>query len=173
MIKLAYLLKEIGDTLLTPYTYTRKTTKSRHLVDSIKSVFNWVTENNVKYVAFIDKSKNEDNKSWRYRVDFGIGTANNPNFNVSNKDTKTGNIFRIMATMTDLIKKEIDIDAKENRPIKYIDVSPTGEQKAKDNRRLHLYAEYIKKNMPPGSKVTITGVKIKITLPKTPNNQPS
>jgi hypothetical protein len=173
MIKLAYLLKEIGDTLLTPYTYTRKTTKSRHLVDSFKSVFNWVTENNVKYVAFIDKSKNEDNKSWRYTADFGIGTANNPNFNVSSKDTKTGNIFRIMATMTDIIKKEIDIDAKENRSIKYIDISPTGESKAKDNRRLHLYSEYIKKNMPPGSKITITGRKIKITLPKTPNNQPS
>lgn len=173
MIKLVYLLKEIGDTLLKPYTYTRKSIKNRGIFENFKSVFNWVTENNVKYVAFIDKNKNEDHKSWRYAADFGIGTANNPYFSVTSKDTKTGNIFRIMATMTDIIKKELEIDAKENRYIKYIDISPTGEFKAKDNRRLHLYSEYIKKNMPLGSKITITGRKIKITLPKTPNNQPS
>jgi hypothetical protein len=67
----------------------------------------------------------------------------------------TGNWRRVMATVIDIIEKEVLTDsfALENELEEYtIEIHPSKESE-EDNRRLNLYMMYIKKNMPSDASV--------------------
>lgn len=165
-MKLLDILKEIGEGSKSPYVY-RKTSSS----DLDYSTFRFTTEENVVYEMTINKYKNTSKKLVDYEVEFGLvksksrGTLTKIDYKSTSKDTKTGNVYRIMSTVVDIIKKEMALDKKEfDYTLTKIVFSPTKENES-DDRRLKLYAAYIKRQI-PNSKITTSRFgSVEVTLP--------
>lgn len=152
-MKLLDILKEIGEGSKEPYAY--ETVSSE---DLDYSTYKFTTEENVVYKMTVNKFKNKSNKLIDYDVEFGIvkskpGGRSSIDFKSTSKDTKTGNMYRIMSTVVDIIKKEMTLDKQKfDHTLDKIVFSPTKEDES-DNRRLNLYAAYIQKQI-PGSKIS-------------------
>lgn len=147
-MKLLDILKEIGEGSKEPYPYKRS-----QYVDS--SIFTWTTEEGIPYEMIIDKEDYYSRPDDVYDISFGIVTIKKRNstsfkqidHKATSKDTKTGNLYRTMATVVDIVKKEIALDKEEGSGPDMLTFSPTKEDES-DDRRLKLYAAYIKKQMP-------------------------
>jgi hypothetical protein len=178
LLKEIQIVNELGDASKDPYKYTRDGSDLSDFPPSVK--FYWQTENGVKYKATIFKFEQFGKKSesiiYDYDVMFGIIGEDDytTDYDATNKDTKTGNMFNIMSTMIKIINDEINIDKKEGIKINSIVMEPTKRSKISgsgkdpnDTRRAQLYLAYINKNMPKGSTVKMDklGKKITIKLP--------
>lgn len=166
MVKLLDLLKEIGEGSKEPYKYKKVSSK-----DLDYSVFVFTTEENVDYEMIINKHDHQIKKTIDYEVEFGIGKSISDklrtkiDYKSTSKDTKTGNIYRIMATLVDIIKKEMVLDKQEhNHTLKSIHFSPTKEDES-DDRRLKLYTAYIQKQMPGSEITTLPNGTVTVELP--------
>ena len=162
-----HLLQEIGENTAAPYdwkinsTYEdddykitnygfdadiQKKDKDGNIIDDIT----------VPYVVVISRDMMYSSDKLIYRVSFGIRTSIDwVSFSSTSKDMDTGNWRRVMATVIDIIEKEVLTDsfALENELEEYtIEIHPSKESE-EDNRRLNLYMMYIKKNMPSDASV--------------------
>jgi hypothetical protein len=175
-------LKEIGDAEgKKPYTISpRKANKYNE--DQIEYKFQ--SDNGAKYIAYVFKNVwNEeygDSSSpllANYDVSFGkVSKGGEANFDVSNKDKrhKFGDIFRVMATMIEIVNQEIEHDLSNGIRPMIITISPSkrkdkyGAKDMSDMRRANLYLAYVKEHMPPGSTVEMDkdGQEIAIELPE-------
>lgn len=190
------MLSEVGDGLKDPYPAIRKKTTadmgSIEMEGQEVAQYTWTTENGTKYVADISKQYADDEfKDLRYDILFGIVSEKTPKYfkiknkdnsgdvkySVTNKDNKikTGNPYRVMATMLNIVNQEIYIEQEKlERKVKEIVINPTkredkqGQEDIKDTRRANFYKAYIQQHMPAGSKFTMDeyGKEITITLPK-------
>lgn len=110
----------------------------------------------VPYVVVISRDMMYSSDKLIYRVSFGIRTSIDwVSFSSTSKDIDTGNWRRVMATVIDIIEKEVLTDsfALENELEEYtIEIHPSKESE-EDNRRLNLYMMYIKNNMPSDASV--------------------
>lgn len=121
MIKLVDILKEIGEISMTPYEYEYD--RSKH-----KAFF--TTEDGIKYVVYFDMSKGE------MKVDFGVLYGENDDEDVDFEIiTNKGNIYRIMSTIVNIIRKA----SSEFKPDQ-IKISS-------DPKRIRLYKMYVIKNL--------------------------
>ena len=158
-MKLLQILKEIGDASRQPYKYTTQSS------DEWESYFTWKTEDGVDYVVEIIKfSEIANPNELEYNIDFGIvHKSGRVDQTSTSKNTKTGNIYRIMSTVLDIILKEMERDKKKyGRTVVRLSFTPS-KNFDKDNRRLNLYMSYIKKKFPT-SKVSSNSVSVIVTL---------
>jgi len=161
-------LKEVGDAKnQQPYTDIERTQMGNN------TRWDWETPEGVIYAATAVKGPHKEGGIY-YNVLFGIRKSKDKYYdvsqNVTSKDTQTGNLFRVMKTMIDLINKEIEIDQKEGKKVKEIIMEPSKSPSTSgknDMRRANIYTAFIEKNMPKGSQVKTDsgGYKIVIELP--------
>jgi len=153
MIKLANILKEIGDATSTAPDTSKKSKWGRTLFKTDKN----------DYEVQIDKSVEPNTNKMTYEVSFGVlnqwGAAS---FLTTVGDYK--NMFKVMAGVVNAIKREAVEDQKAGYEVKKIGFSAVKESEG-DSRRKDFYMAYVKKLMPAGSEVTETGDKVEVTLP--------
>lgn len=101
------------------------------------------------YIIRIVRNSTNAKKATGIEVDFGIlpKPFEGDFSELSNLDTKTvtnkGELYRVMATVTKYVKKELD----DFPNIKYIFFQPT-KKSSSDQRRFNLYISYISKIIP-------------------------
>lgn len=186
-MKLIDILREIGETTAKPYFLT-KVDESVYYV-----IYEFETKNpgdkaGTKYKIIIGKNfraedprdesdEDRDENELEFSVSFGVVDRGSVDFGAEFKDVK--NLFRVMATVIKAIKIAIEDETYESGiPVTRIIIEPTkreirdpetGETRTdkSDKRRANLYMQYIKSNMPAGSKVRElgTGDKIIVDLP--------
>lgn len=173
MIKLQHilesLLSEVGENTAAPYKITRRE-QDGISASHVDVRYYWTTEEEVDYVFTISKyyrkSLATQERRVEYNVSFGIiqdKGGSGADYKATSKTTQTGNLRRVMATVIGCLKEEIGIDSKEVT-VDAIYMEPT-KNYGVDQRRMNLYLNYIKKNMPPGSTVVYDKNLIKINLP--------
>jgi hypothetical protein len=121
-----------------------------------------------KYNVYLGLEKSDpfyDKESWYLDVSFGVeGEDEIVDYkSVVNNDK----MYRVMATLVQIIKELIAKLEKEDKFINQIWIDPSKNFEG-DTRRTRLYKAYIKKNMPAGSDLEIPDDMsyIKITLPE-------
>jgi hypothetical protein len=164
MIKLIDILKELGEGTKEPYKWTKTFDITYTYDKGGVTEYSWTTEEGarVEYEANITKYPLEEGfDNYMYSVEFGIKDDYGTDYKSTSKDTETGNLFRVMATMVDIVKTQLKEDREEGWKIAEIRMSPSkrdaedGLPDQTDRRRTNLYASYIKKNMPEGSRVQV------------------
>ena len=198
MIKLATLLREIGDNTAKPYTFRMVELKE------YESKYSFETDSGITYRVIIAKTsidfdwEGDLGNEISYDVSFAV-----VNFGEKDKElTKRGvvkmdfetevndpkNLFRVMATVIDITKKEIAKDEtekkdeetgetiKQAKKVMAIYITPSKTKKdpdtgetvydPSDNRRDRLYRAFIEKNAPLGSNVEEAGKELVINLPE-------
>jgi hypothetical protein len=164
---LAGILTEVGDKLRAPYPDVQRTEDGRN------TRWDWETPEGVLYRATAVKGPNRAG-GITYNIIFGIRKSNANPYDVSyvatSRDTATGDVYRVMSTMIDLIKKEIAIDTRAGRQVQEIVLEPTKSPSTpggQDMRRANIYTDYILNNMPKGSSVKTDsgGYRIAVQLP--------
>lgn len=152
-IKLSKILEsimaEVGENTAEPYP----TERHAEYKNDVSYAFD--ADEGVHYTLSITKDRDkETTKHIGYAIDFGITDSEGwTDYEVTSKSGKVGNMRRVMATVIKAIKQELEIDAEAGRPVSTIWMQPAKEDNF-DQRRAKIYQEYIKKNMPPGAKVT-------------------
>ena len=180
MIKLTTLLREIGENTSTPYPVTRMDG------DDELAMFAFKTDSGTAYQIAITKEpgfNDAGEEALIYQIAFGVVDAADyktmgadTDYNAEVNDPK--NMYRVMATVIDTLKKEIAIDEEYFHPVHAIWMTPSkrqvddpnGEEGETiddwtDNRRKNFYMAYIKKNM-PGARVQEKGNHIWVYLPQ-------
>jgi hypothetical protein len=121
-----------------------------------------------KYNVYLGLEKSDpfyDKESWYLDVSFGVeGEDEIVDYkSVVNSDK----MYRVMATLVQIIKELIAKLEKEDKFISQIWIDPSKNFEG-DTRRTRLYKAYIEKNMPAGSDLEIPDDMsyIKITLPE-------
>jgi hypothetical protein len=175
------IITEIGDAEgKKPYTISPRKSKDNTIIE-----YKFQSDNGAKYKAYVLKNmwneKYGDSSSpllANYDVLFGkvSKAAGGINFDVSSKDKrhKFGDIFRVMATMIEIVNQEIEHDLSNGIKPTIITISPSkrrdksGDKDMSDMRRANLYLAYVKEHMPPGSTVEMDkdGQEIAIELPE-------
>jgi hypothetical protein len=168
---LEQVISEIGDsTNLETYktTWQKVNSASDDLIYLIK--FTTGTEkNDNKYKVYLTLEKSDDiddDKEERYimTVLFGVEGENSIDYkSVVNNDK----MYRVMATIVEIVKEMLDKLNNEGKYIKQILIDPSKNFEG-DTRRARLYKAYIQKNMPQGSKLEIPDDMsyIEVTLPE-------
>jgi hypothetical protein len=168
------ILSEIGDASKKPYENVQRSQSGNN------TRWDWETPEGVIYAATAVKGPHKQGGIY-YNVLFGIRKSKDDYWdvsqNVTSKDTQTGNVFRVMSTIIDLIMKEIEIDEKAGKKVKEIIMEPSKSSSMSaagknDMRRANIYTTYIEKSiesgrLPKGSKIKKDsgGYKIVIELP--------
>jgi hypothetical protein len=162
-----HLLQEIGENTAAPYDWKINSTNEDDDYKITNYGFdadvqkkdkdgNVIDDIIVPYVVVISRDMMYSSDKLIYRVSFGIRTSIDwVSFSSTSKDIDTGNWRRVMATVIDIIEKEVLTDsfALENELEEYtIEIHPSKESE-EDNRRLNLYMMYIKNNMPSDASV--------------------
>lgn len=185
-MKLIHILREIGETTAKPYKVNKVDESSYYVTYEFETDPNDAGEK-IQYIIVIGKSfktlsptgegDEYDEDELQFLVSFGVRDRGSVDFEAEFKDVK--NLFRVMATVVDTIKKAIAEEAEESGiPVTRIIIEPTKREieapgsavpvydKA-DTRRADLYKKFIEKNMPSGSKVRELGKgdKIIVDLP--------
>lgn len=160
------IMSEVGENTAEPYPTQRHAEHEDDIDYSIEYAFN--ADEGVDYTLSITKDTDEETSNHiEYSIDFGITDSEGwTDYEVTSKSGRVGNMRRVMATVIQAIKQELEIDTKSGRPVSTIWMQPSKEGKF-DERRAKVYQEYIKKNMPSGAKVTYNSKRnfIKIDLP--------
>jgi len=202
MIKLATLLREIGENTANPYPFSAV----ELYVDL--STYAFETDSGITYRVYIEKERKYKSVIHKtislgsdIEYDVAFAAVNfgekdkeltkkgivRPDYDVEVNDPK--NLFRVMATVIDIVKKEIAKDETGKRDdetgetirkaskVRRISMKPS-KRKIKepgsgitmddpsDDRRKNLYAAFIKKNAPEGSTVKELGRELVIDLPE-------
>jgi len=153
MIKLLDLLLEVGDS--TPFSFTGPS------VDNNKATYNFKTDAGYEYEVNVKQVAPSDSPSDYYLyIDFKVKSGKFSDVTGENVPLK------IMATVTDIVKKEINrlnikIKGIIFSPAKTMYVDPVGrfvEKGSGADKRKRLYAAYIQRNVP--------GVKQVSSVPK-------
>ena len=167
------VISEIGDTTnVETYKTTWWNNKAFDFDDSsITYRVNFATgteKTDNKYNVYLELLKSDpfyDKESWLLDVSFGVeGEDEIVDYkSVVNNDK----MYRVMATVVQIIKELIAELSKEDKFIRQIWIDPSKNFEG-DNRRVRLYKAYIKKNMPAGSDLEIPDDMsyIKVTLPE-------
>lgn len=172
-MKLAKILKEVmsevGDTSnVETYKYSKNEVGADYDEEVYKIKF--TTESDTSYVVVIHKIDRNEDGNWRMDLEFGIENESEgglpPSYDYKSVVNK-GEMYKVMATVVQITKKEVEISKQRNQPIKMIRIEPS-KNFENDTRRANLYMAYIKKNMPEGSKIEVSPdlKQIEIILPK-------
>lgn len=157
MIKLRDILKEIGEGTATPYKFKYIPLKG----DSDRHRYRFTTDSKLEYhVDLFNKLDRED----RYTILTVM-------FNVMggldySQITNRGEQYKIMATVINIIKADIELIAKEGYPtVKKVEFTPE-KNNDNDTRRASLYKAYIQKQVPNAHVDTVPSGEIRITMPQ-------
>lgn len=157
MIKLNTILKqvlrEIGEGTAQPYPFERvgeERGSSRFKLDPSTAAFRFTggfePSNRADYHAYIDKStKDVDSEELVYDVSFGVSKEGASVDYWS--ETERGEVYRIMATIVQMVREEVEIDRKKGRKVTRLEISPSKASKG-DKRRLRIYTAYLEKLIP-------------------------
>jgi len=189
MIKLATLLKEIGENTANPYPFSA--------VELYPDMSRYAFETDSGIVYRVINRKLSSGSDIQYDVSFAVVNFKdkestkkgevNLDYKVEVNDPK--NLFRVMATVIDIIKKDISEDETEKRDDETGDITKKAKKVRKiymtpikrqikepgsritmddpsDYRRYKLYRAFIKNNAPIGSSVEDAGSETVINLPE-------
>jgi len=144
MIKLVDILKEIGDsTNIKPYYFKIV------IDDENQRKYNFETDTTppTRYEVVIDEVEPNDPFSDEpLRADIKFGVTNEEDTIDYNKVTNKGELFRVMATIVDILKK----DLSHHKYINHIsfDSSKRQGRDINSNARTNLYIKFIKSQFP-------------------------
>jgi len=162
------VISEIGDTSNVE-TYKTTWNKILDFTDRAYIVdFSTGTEkNDNKYKVYIGLNKGSYNNKTAWNMDTAFGVEGEDDTYDYKSVVNNDKMYRVMATVVQIIKEVIDKLKKEGEYIREISIDPSKNFEG-DNRRARLYKAYIKKNMPPGSELEIPEDMsyIKIILPE-------
>jgi hypothetical protein len=172
MIKLLEILAEIGDSSAQKYDWQFK--GKYNTSDIINLDYEFKTDSNTQY--FVKLTVQESDvaaSSFEMMVAFGVGKS------IIKKafgDKKTfaqvvnkGEVFRVMATVIDIVKDGINRMNKDGYPVKVILFKPEKEKETSTgfkstDQRAKLYMAYIKQNMDMVYSVKQKGDQIEVIL---------
>lgn len=144
------IMNEVGESNIKPFKWTGpKTTVTSELEEDMYTfdVPNPDADGaDIKYQVEVPFDKNRTTCDISFRPS-KVELGQDPHI----LNVNSGHIFRIMATIIDIVNDVI----KKNKNLKQIEMSPT-KSNADDDRRFKLYMAYIKKNMPIGWKIART-----------------
>jgi hypothetical protein len=156
------VLAEIGENTGAPYNWKRTSStlkgydpKNPEVASDREYKFT-AEEDKVNYVVDIQHYLTKKNFI-KYKINFGIITKGSygwQNYDATSKTGKTGNLRRVMATVMEIVDKEIVNDPYKENYGQVINISPSKSNK-QDMRRSNLYMAYIKQNMPSNAKVKV------------------
>ena len=163
------VMSEIGD---ASNVETYKYSKNEVGADYDEEVYkmNFTTESDTNYVVVIHKIDRNEDGNWRMDLEFGVENESEgglpPSYDYKSVVNK-GEMYKVMATVVQITKKEVEISKQRNQSIKMIRIEPS-KNFENDTRRANLYMAYIKKHMPKGSRVEVSPdlKQIEIILPK-------
>jgi len=173
MIKLLDLL-EIGDSSAKKYNW--QFGGKYESGGAINLDYDFKTDSNTQYFVKITVQESAATPlAFEMRVSFGTGKSaikkafgdKKPFKQIVNK----GEVFRVMATVVDIVKEGIERMAKEDYPVKIIlfkpeeeKETPMGYKKTDENQRAKLYMAYIKQNMDMVHSIGKRGKEIEVIL---------
>jgi len=133
-------LKEIGDASAKPYKFEKV------YEDDFERTYGFETESGQLYNVVIEEIEPEDpfTAGGGYRLDVRFyAVGEDPDKEEYDKVLNKGELYKVMATIVEIIKKEI-----EQKPyIKAISFKP-GKRKSQDRARLELYKRFLKNFYP-------------------------
>ena len=133
-------LKEIGDASARPYKFEKV------YDDEFERIYGFETESGQMYNVVIEEIEPEDpfTAGGGVRLDVRFyAVGEDPEAEEYDKVVNKGELFKVMATIVDIIKKEI-----EQKPyIKAISFKPS-KRKSQDRARLELYKRFLKNFYP-------------------------
>jgi hypothetical protein len=133
-------LKEIGDASAKPYKFEKV------YDDEFERIYGFETESGQMYNVVIEEIEPEDpfTAGGGYRLDIRFyAVGEDPDKEEYDKVVNKGELFKVMATIVEIIKKEI-----EQKPyIKAISFKPS-KRKSQDRARLELYKRFLKNFYP-------------------------
>jgi hypothetical protein len=133
------ILNEIGEANVKPYEWHQENARGTY--------FTFKTENKELYIVHFEDVLGEG----RYAIDFTLEDMGDDYDDIDkvsyNIVTNKGHLFRIMATVIDIIKNKIKNDFQKK--IQSIIVTPEKNKKA-DDRRYKIYQKFIEKHLPFG-----------------------
>jgi hypothetical protein len=133
-------LKEIGDASAKPYKFEKV------YDDEFERIYGFETESGQMYNVVIEEIEPEDpfTAGGGVRLDVRFyAVAEDPDKEEYDKVVNKGELFKVMATIVEIIKKEI-----EQKPyIKAISFKPS-KRKSQDRARLELYKRFLKNFYP-------------------------
>jgi len=142
MIKLIDILKEIGDASSQPYSFDFYGNYSN------TRIYGFDTEN-YPYTVELGNVTDEEEPN-EIGVRFYVPDEKDPDIERDNIVTNKGELFKVMATITAIIKK----DLKNHPEIDSITFNPAKKEGETTNiSRLNLYTQYIK-NAYPNATIT-------------------
>lgn len=161
-MKLIDILKEIGDSSAKPYPYYRI---GRNLeFDTLTYEFDAEAG---EYQVDIEKIDLDDG-TLKYVVGFGLKSDDRVSSIGTSIDytqeTNKGELFNVMATVVEIVKKEMSLDRDNEYYVTKLAFSPTKAREG-DTRREKLYLAYIK-NYFPNSTVNVNNNEVEVTLNK-------
>jgi hypothetical protein len=158
MIKLIDLLAEVGEGTAQKYNWSLDTKEDSG--DYIIMNYIFTTDSNIKYFVLLNIGNEplSSTDDYEMTVSFGVGAKPSVKAKIGmakpsfTKVVNKGELFRVMATVIDIVKNAIEVMKEEDRPIKYISFKPEKEKETEtgftqSNQRAKLYLAYIQKNM--------------------------
>jgi hypothetical protein len=146
------LINEIGDAGAKPY-------KWRWIDRSYNNYSIFTTDSGLEYQVITQLSgDNFYDDGETLSIEYGVKDGNKSRFFDYTLVTNRGELFRVMATIVDIIQEFM----KKNPGIEYIEFEGSKNEDG-DQRRNKLYMQYIKKHLKP-KKVEDDGNKITVKL---------
>jgi hypothetical protein len=171
-MKLLKILKQVitetGDTTnVKTYATTPKTYDTIHKYAEVNSVY-FTTDSETRYYIILEKVDHKEDNNWTMTVEFAAKISGSTKFN-SKAVVNKGELYKVMATVIKEINKELKESEEKDQHITNIQINPS-KNSEHDERRANLYLAYMKanlKNMPAGSKVTMSADKeeIRVLIP--------
>ena len=149
MIKLIDILKEIGDASSQPYSFDFYSDYSN------MRIYGFDTESYPYTVElqYADLDNYDEDATNILGVRFYVADEDDPDMELDDVVTNKGELFRVMATVTAIIKK----DLQDHPEIDTITFTPAKKEGETTNvSRLNLYTRYIK-NAFPNATITARG----------------
>lgn len=142
MIKLRDILNEVGEGTATPYKFKYMPLKGDSVRNKLRHAYRFITDSRLQYEVNVFKIIPRYTENTTLTVMFSV--VGGKYEDITNK----GEQYKIMATVIDIIKADIELLAKEgNPPVKMIEFTPE-KADATDNRRAKFYKAYIQKQLP-------------------------
>ena len=139
-MKLIDLLKEVGEATAKPYKFEKVYN------DEFERIYGFETESGQMYNVIIEEIEPEDpftaGGGVRLDIRFYV-VGEDPEAEEYDKVVNKGELFKVMATIVKIIKKEI----KQKPYIKAISFKPS-KRKSQDSARLELYKRFLKNFYP-------------------------
>jgi len=158
MIKLLDILAEVGEGTAQKYNWSYNGKDSNSDYDVLN--YSFKTDSNMSYFVtlVVGNEPLTGADDFEMTVSFGVGNKGPLKDKVGlgkpsyTKVVNKGEVFRVMATVVDIVKNAISMMKKEEKPIKYIIFKPEKEKETEtgfkqSDQRLKLYLAYIKQNM--------------------------